>query len=147
MDSVFRVNRIGRSVVGAGRLSHEFQWVHCRRRISFVWNADIWIVGIPTEKNWRKLIAWVIGAVLFFFAVVGVMVLSHLDQSAERFGELTFTALIAMSLGMFWLIRGWTLIVQGITPSRPVGVEDPVPEQAGRGVERVTHHFFSDSWR
>jgi hypothetical protein len=72
---------------------------------------------LPTQKNWAKVIVWMIGAVAFFFAAVGTMELVHLNDHAERIGELVPSGIIALSIGRLWLIKGWNLVVAGISAS------------------------------
>ena len=71
---------------------------------------------IPTQKTWLKALVWIAGIVLFFFGAVGAMELSApAAQNAERVGEACLYGLISLMLGMLWLIKGWRLIIRGIS--------------------------------
>ena len=78
---------------------------------------------LPTTRWWLKLILWAVAFVAFFFAATGAMMLSSTaQQSAERIGEQAAYGMIALSIGMLWLVKGWNLIVTGVS-TVPVGAD------------------------
>lgn len=93
--------------------------------------SDLW--QLPNATRGTKLLAWILGAVSFFFAAFGTMEIAYLEQYAERLGEIAVSALIALSLGMFWLVNGWRLVLTGITPSRVEG-QTPLPLESKEGM-------------
>jgi uncharacterized membrane protein len=106
---------------------------------SFMVVAALCIVGVvvsplrqlPTERRWLKLIVWLVGSVIFFFTAVGVMRLSIIaERNAGRIGELAVSALIALPIGMFWLAKGWRLLLRGISAAQ---AEDPAGLEVSSG--------------
>jgi hypothetical protein len=74
---------------------------------------------LPTENRWLKFIAWGLAIAVFFLAAMGAVMLSGTaQQNAERIGELAVYGLIALPMGMLWLIKGWRLILAGISAEK-----------------------------
>lgn len=74
---------------------------------------------LPNQRRWPKWIAWTLGIVAFFLATVAVSSLSGVPpDSAERMGRLVWWGLVALTIGMLWLTKGWILIVAGITAEK-----------------------------
>jgi hypothetical protein len=74
---------------------------------------------LPTQRFLLKVIIWGIAVGGFFLAAVGASMLSGTaQQNAERIGELAAIGLIALSIGMLWLMKGWNLIVAGISAEK-----------------------------
>lgn len=96
---------------------------------SFVVVASMSIFGMPlssllhfpTERRWLQVISWILAIVVFFFAVVATAMLSGTpDQNMERMGQLAAYGLIALPVGLFWLAKGWRLVLAGITAEQPL---------------------------
>jgi type IV secretory pathway VirB2 component (pilin) len=84
---------------------------------------------ISSQRWWVKAIAWVTAVVAFLFAAVLVSPLSaKANQNAELIGALSFYGLTALVFGMYQLIKGWNLVVEGNTATD--GLEPPVEKQS-----------------
>jgi len=78
---------------------------------------------LPIQRRWFNALVWIAAAVVFFLTVVGASQLSGTaPKSAERFGELAAYGLIALPIGMWWLVKGWKVIIAGIS-AEPATVE------------------------
>lgn len=75
---------------------------------------------LPTQRRWSSFTAWGLGVVVFILATVAVSVLSGAPgELAERMGEQAVYGLIALALGIVWLVKGWKLILAGICAESP----------------------------
>jgi hypothetical protein len=82
---------------------------------------------LPTQRRWLVFLLWFIAVVVFFISAVGVSVLCNVSsQESERIGELVAYGLMALPIGMFWLMKGWRLVLSGITIRQVV--EPAAPE-------------------
>jgi hypothetical protein len=94
---------------------------------------------IPTPKTWLKTLVWIAGAVLFFFGAVGATELSALaTQNAGRIGSACVYGLVSLILGMLWLIRGWKLVLSGISRESL----DETPPETNRGTGQSTTWLY-----
>jgi len=94
---------------------------------------------IPTAKTWLKTLVWIAGAVLLFFGAVGAIELStSATQNAERIGAACVYGSISLILGMLWLIRGWKLVLRGISRESL----DETPPETNRGTGQSTTWLY-----
>ena len=97
------------------------------------------LLHFPTERRWLLVISWILAIVVFFFAnVVTAMLSGTPEQNSERMGELVTYGLIALPVGMFWLARGWRLILAGITAEQPLDAT----QTANRGTKWLYVSLF-----
>jgi hypothetical protein len=84
------------------------------------------VAPLPTRKIWLRIPLAVLGGVAFILAAGGMLSTDVVasNRYGERFGELSVTAFVALLVGIFWLSKGWRLIVQGISIVPPA---DAVP--------------------
>ena len=70
----------------------------------------------PTQKIWLRIPALLLGGVLFFLAVGGMISTDIIasNRYGGRFVELSVTAFVILLVAMFWLSKGWRLIEAGI---------------------------------
>lgn len=95
---------------------------------------------IPTGKNWLKTLVWIAGILLFFLGAVGATALSApASQNAERIGEPCVYGLISLILGIVWLIKGWRLILNGISE---LPVHDRILSETNRETGRNTAWLY-----
>jgi hypothetical protein len=76
---------------------------------------------LATERIWLKIPIALVAACAFVFASVLVVetdVVAN-NKYGTRFGELLVVSLIAVVCGIFWLSKGWRLIIRGMTPEQP----------------------------
>jgi hypothetical protein len=73
--------------------------------------------SLPTQKLWLRVPLWLVASAAFVLAYVAILLLDKpfLDQNAEKLGDLTITSFFALLAGVWWLSKGWRLIVKGIT--------------------------------
>lgn len=94
---------------------------------SFLVTSSIAIFGmlitpvgqLATSKRWLKFIFALLGIVVFVataLSLAAVLFDAHLvvNDDAERMGQLTVYALVALLIGMWWLVKGWRLTLGGI---------------------------------
>jgi hypothetical protein len=99
------------------------------------------IQQLPTQRRWLKLLVWVAAFVAFFLAVAGASELCHLTgDEPERVGELATYGLIALPIGMLWLMKGWRLIVAGITAKQSTDATEAEATSSRRGA--IWLHVF-----
>jgi len=66
---------------------------------------------LSTQPRWLNLIVGGLAVAVFFLATVGSSMLSPTaQQNGERVGYLAVPGLIALAIGMWWLVKGWNLI-------------------------------------
>ncbi|MGD0792020.1 MAG: hypothetical protein ABR920_09640 [Terriglobales bacterium] len=118
---------------------------------SFIVVASLCIFGVlispirqlPTQRRWLVLLVWFAAVVVFFLSAVGVSVLCHVSsEESERVGELTAYGLIAFPIGMLWLVKGWRLIVAGITAQQVVEPASPESTPVEQKGTRWRHVFL-----
>jgi hypothetical protein len=72
---------------------------------------------LPTKRISLRVPIIILAGFLFFVAAISMIetdVISN-HKYGERFGELTGTAFVAFLAGIFWLSKGWKLVVRGIS--------------------------------
>jgi hypothetical protein len=83
---------------------------------------------ISSQHWWVKAIVWFTAFVAFLFAAVLVLPLSATaNQNAQLIGKLSLYGLLALMFGMYQLIKGWNLVVEGNTATEDL--EPPVAKQ------------------
>jgi hypothetical protein len=94
---------------------------------------------LPTQKGWLKVTFWISAGAVFLFSVFGGSFLSPLaEQNAERMGQLGVYALIALPMGILWLVKGWKLILSGMHTQQMAGTQ---PE--GTGTRKSTKWLYT----
>ena len=74
-------------------------------------------VQLPTQKAWLRIPIALVASCLFVVAaglIIETDVIANHKYGA-RFAELTITSLAVVVSGIFWLSKGWQLIIRGIT--------------------------------
>ncbi len=70
----------------------------------------------------------------FFLAAVGLSALSDTaEKNAERIGKLSVYGLIALAIGMLWLVKGYKLILAGINAPNAVDVTQGESVESRKG--------------
>jgi hypothetical protein len=101
------------------------------------------LLHFPTERRWLQTISWILAIVVLFFAAVVAAMLSRTpQQNMQRIGELTVYALIALSVGMFRLARGWRLILAGITAENALDATQTANTDKGQGTKWLYVSLF-----
>jgi hypothetical protein len=99
---------------------------------------------VPTQRRWLKWLVWVVALVVFFFSSVGTSMLSDTaSRNAERVGELCVYGLIALWIGVVWLVEGWRLVVAGVSLQQPVSDSHAEPIRDQRGTKWLYVSLFA----
>ena len=98
---------------------------------------------LARNKPWLKFIVALLGITVFVGTALGLAAVlfdAHLlaNDAPERMGQLTVYALIALLLGMWWLVKGWRLTLAGINVD-PTGL---TTEPATRGKSTAWLYLF-----
>jgi hypothetical protein len=74
------------------------------------------LTTIPTRKIWLRVPLILLAGITFFLGLAALLSVDLIssNQYGERFGQLAVTGFIALLVGVWWLSKGWRLIVQGI---------------------------------
>ena len=88
--------------------------------------------SIPTRKICLKIPILMLAPVVFFLADVGVLVLdkSAWESNGERLGNLTAIGFFALLAAVWWVSKGWKLIVKGIAAEDATMPPEEVPRSA-----------------
>jgi len=91
------------------------------------------LTSLPSRKTWLRILFLVLAPAAFLLAVMGILAIAlAVDKSwehdAERLGQLIGGSFFAFLVGIWWLSKGWRLIIKGITGeivAGPVLTEGP----------------------
>jgi len=100
----------------------------------------------PALARWTRVVVWILAVAAFLFAAAGMASLFQSSSSlgentAGRIGELAAKGFVALLAGMLWLVKGWKLIVAGITPSP--AVESTIKEAKSTGTVLLYLSMFA----
>ncbi len=95
------------------------------------------LTTIPTRKIWLRVPLILLAGIVFFLGLAALLSADPISSSqyGERFGQLAVTGFIALLVGVFWLSKGWRLIVRGIGAQPAVEVtslENPTKRALGQ---------------
>jgi hypothetical protein len=104
------------SVLGAALLFSHANPVVAVAAMSVVGILIAPFTSIPSQNILLKAAYLVLAPVVFVFAALAVLIFDKsYEQDAGRFGQLTVIGLFALLVGIWWLSKGWRLILKGIT--------------------------------
>ncbi len=99
---------------------------------------------LSTQPRWLNLIVGGLAVAVFFLATVGSSMLSPTaQQNGERVGYLAVPGLIALAIGMWWLVKGWNLILRGIGAEEAPDVTQLVRDAKNKGAKLLYLSLFT----
>jgi hypothetical protein len=101
--------------------------------------------SLPTSGTRLRILPWLALAIIFVLGAVLISVSNPTGiENAEKLGQLAVSGLLALFIGMFWLVKGKNLILKGIAeiPGLPGDSLDNLSSEATRTKRTIGLHVL-----